>query len=102
MSQPSIGRIVHYRLTKDQAEAINQRYEHAADRRQVMQDLKFGFQAHVGNRPLEGDIVAMVVTAVWGPEMVNGQCLLDGTDSMWVTSAHAGDGPGTWSWPPRV
>lgn len=89
---PSIGRIVHYRLRADQAEQLNARRD---DGRAIRLQ-------HPGFRPFEGNFLSEgQLVAVWGPSCVNGQVLLDGSDSLWVTSALAGDGPGTWSWPPR-
>lgn len=90
---PTIGRIVHYRLTANDAETILAR--RAATRGQS-----------IGNTPHEGQVVPLIITAVWpeeyagnarlghheegtkydGPEGVNGQVLLDGNDSLWVTS----------------
>jgi hypothetical protein len=99
MQQPSIGRIVHYRLTLEEAATINERradYAKTAAGRQ-----KPLFQPFIGNPCGAGDVVPMVIAKVWPGELVNGQALLDGTDGLWVTSAKQGDGLGEWSWPPR-
>lgn len=98
---PSIGRIIHYKLTAADAEAINRR------RHQGPVDVDTwpqGAQAHVGNPVSEGYVVpAIVVSQLTGdPSVVNAQALLDGNDSFWVTSVHEGSEPGQWSWPPRV
>jgi hypothetical protein len=125
--KPSIGRIVHFRLSVDQAEQIN--------RRRVSGGLAgievvpggdivwpAGAVRHVGNIVGPGSVVPMVVTAVWpeeyasnarlshhpegttydGPGGVNGQAILDGNDSLWVCSApqHASL-TGCWFWPQR-
>jgi hypothetical protein len=106
--KPSIGRIVHYRLTKEEADKMMQRRTDAKEQSGQMQRARPGFQAHVGNPLSEGEAVPMIIVQVWpnehGPDHdgVNGQALLDGNDSLWVTSAKEGEGPGTWCWPPRV
>jgi hypothetical protein len=79
----SVGRIVHFTLTTEQADRIN--------RRALPQ---------VGNRTNAGDIVPLIVVSV-GTSSVNGQAMLDGNDTLWITSAKEGTEPGTWSWPPR-
>lgn len=102
---PSIGRIVHYRLNEDDAIRINRRREHAMLHMDEHRANANGVQVHVGNAVKPGDTVAMVIVAAWGttPDAaVNGQALLDGCDAFWVTSRSRGEGPGTWSWPPRV
>jgi hypothetical protein len=94
MSQqkPSIGRIVHYRLSEGDAAVI-------AEKRAQNARL---------NPHSAGDTVALVIARVWPDEYgsgtpgVNGQALLDGESSLWVTSAREGTEPGQWSWPPRV
>jgi hypothetical protein len=90
--QPTIGRIVHYRLSAQDADEI-------ATRRAlvVTQD---GHER--GNSVYEGLACSAVVVAVSTPEIVNLQVLLDGDGSHWATSRHEGDEPGTWSWPARV
>lgn len=114
---PSIGRIVHYRLTADDAEQINRRRttgaEIAARIRQEIVDQSGGFakawplgaQAHIGNEVAEGDVFPMLVVKVWGStptSAVNGQVFLDGNDVFWATSRSVGDQPGTFSWPTRA
>lgn len=99
--EPTIGRIVHYRLDAVDVDHIS--------RRRVANAIEAaawpaGAQAHVGNPVHVGQIIPMIVTAVWPREFgdqpgVNGQCLLDGNDSFWVTSKQEGDGAGTWAWP---
>ncbi len=98
----SVGRIVHYRLTSEDAEAINRRREHAKANLEKMREEKPGFQAHIGNRVSRGEIVPLQVTNVWEGNRVNGQATLDGNDSLWVTSADQGVLNGQWFWPERV
>jgi hypothetical protein len=96
----SVGVMVRYTLTEQDAKEINRRREpnvgHA-------ENWPKGAQAHVGNPVGEGEEVAMVIVAVWPKEFddgsgVNGQVLLDGNDSLWVTSIRYNDEkvPGTW------
>ena len=98
---PTIGRSVHYRVTAEEALATNKRREDARQNRDKMREERPGFQAHIGNMISEGEAVPMTITQVW-PTNVNGQAILDGNDSLWVTSVEEGDQPGQWQWPPRV
>jgi hypothetical protein len=95
---PTIGRVVHYTLTEDDAKKVNGR--RCADKPGGRH--WHGAQSHVGNPAKAGDVVAMFVTAVWSATCVNGQAMLDGNDSLWLTSRTLGDGQGEWKWPPRV
>ena len=110
MNAPSIGRIVHYKLSADNEQAINRRRTtgNAIADRIAEEKWPLGAQAHIGNTAREGDVVPLMIVRVWPDEYgvgvpgVNGQAFLDGNDALWVTSAREGDGPGQWSWPPRV
>ena len=100
---PTIGRVVHYRLSEADAEAINQTRSRAKALARVGALLP-GLQAHDGNPVRAGDPFPMIIVAVWGSGRdapVNGQVLLDGPDQFWACTRSLGDGPGTWSWPPR-
>lgn len=115
---PTIGRIVHYRLSAQDVEEITRRRttrKSIADRmkRSVASssdtDIVFGWpagaQAHIGNEVTEGAVFPMLIVAVWGPaatSSVNGQVFLDGCDVFWALSRSVGDQPGTWSWPTRA
>jgi hypothetical protein len=102
---PSIGRIVHYKLSKFDAEQINLRRKHAQERMDWHRALKSGAQVHVGNTVEEGDVFPMMIVRVWGstPEScVNGQVFLDGSDTFWATSVSVGFVPGSYAWPARV
>jgi len=103
MPQISIGRIVHYVLTEQDVRDI--------ERRRVTNPAQSwieGAQRHVGNPVSMGQILPMIVVVLWpnehGPNYdgINGQVLLDGNDSYWVTSIKEGAEPGTWRWPERV
>lgn len=127
MSAPTIGRVVHFRLTAEQAEQVNRR--RVSSQKAGVLDANGvrlwcdGAVRHVGNSVGEGSVVPMIITAVWPDEYagnahlshhapgtqyesafgVNGQALLDGNDSLWVTSApQHSTGLGCWFWPPKV
>jgi hypothetical protein len=109
---PTIGRIVHYRLSADDATQINRRRTTGAS---IAERLKYGddpqlkawpagAQAHIGNEAKEGDAYPMLIVRCWGDtatSAVNGQVMLDGNDTFWATSRMVGDAPGTFSWPTR-
>ncbi len=89
---PTAGRIVNYRLNQYNADSI-------VERRKASGGL------FVGNPVKEGDTFPLIITEAWGHgspgSAVNGQVLLDGNDSLWLTSVMVGEGPGTFSWPVR-
>lgn len=84
--QPSIGRIVHYRLSdEDISKAPNTVFAR-------------------GNRPYIGGVYPAVIVRTADDDLrVNLRVLLDGPDDLWVTSAgYSVDTDGCWFWPPRV
>jgi hypothetical protein len=83
---PTIGRIVHYVLSDDDADRINRRRTDGA----------------AGNGVRSGDVFPAVIVRTFGGVAVNLQVFVDGDDVLWVTSRGEGDGRGSWSWPPRV
>lgn len=91
--QPSIGRVVHYRLTQYDVDSIERRKTAAGA---------------VANPHTVGQVVPLDIVLVWPDEHgagvpgVNGQAKIDGNFQLWITSAREGTEPGTWSWPPRV
>jgi hypothetical protein len=102
---PTIGRIVHYTLSEQDAGQINSRRGDAAARSKAIAEEKTGYVAHIGNSAAAGDVYPLVITRVWGdtPESaVNGQVFLDGNDTLWVTSVSVGEGPRTFAWPTRA
>lgn len=100
--EPTVGRIVQYRLTEHDAEAINRRRKDFHESRSA--DQQTGFIGHVGNRAMTGDVFPAVIVRVWNESTVtcNLQVLLDGTDTYWATSRAEGSEDGRWSWPERV
>lgn len=83
----TVGRIVHYRLSEQDA-AIIEQSRIAAD--------------GPGNPVEPGSVYPAMVVRVWGHETANLQVFLDGPDTYWKTSAQPGDDDGDWFWPPRV
>ena len=110
--KPTIGRIVHYTLTADDAAAINKRRtDFTAHQRTILGTPDPGHRgatghiAHVGNHAEGGQTFPATIVRIFETGIVgtcNLQVTLDGTDTYWVTSRHEGDRPGTWSWPPRA
>lgn len=86
---PTVGRVVHYRVSAEEAAQITERHRSAG-----------------GNYAQEGDVYPLLITRVWGDQeysSFNGTLFLDGPNStLWITSTHIGDGPRHCFWPPRV
>lgn len=118
---PTIGRIVLYTLTEDDAVQINRRRttgpeiaerikNNSLPHREMQLHLEeplpatwpIGAQAHIGNTVEAGEVYPMIVTRVWSDTCVNGQVFLDGNDTLWATSALEGTGGHSWAWPPRA
>ena len=108
---PSIGRVVHIRLSAQCATEVNRRrkgaQEKAADVRSGRVLMQHGEQIHIGNSVQEGDEFPMLICRVWAEiatetTAVNGQVFLDGNDVLWATSVSQGDKPGQWHEPERV
>src|SRR6266545_2012738 len=100
----TIGRIVHYQLSEQDAAEINRRRAdyrafaagHAHPHEPGQPDAP-GYLAHVGNSVNAGDVYpAMVVRVFEGYDGVNLQVALDGNDCFWATSRHEGDEHGQW------
>lgn len=88
---PTIGRIVHYRLSRDDVDSIAERMEELPPNLRPI--------------PSVGDVLPMIVVRVHGRgehSPVNGQVFLDGDGLLHVGGVLPGQGPGTWSWPPAA
>jgi hypothetical protein len=92
--KPSIGRIVIFTLAQSHVDQIKDQRARNDGRLR-------------GNGVVAGEQYPMIISRVWPEETypggmtVNGQLILDGNDSLWLTSVHeseTGD-PGTYSWP---
>lgn len=96
----TVGRIVHYVLSEQDAGEINDRRK-AANQAPKAERLP-GAQYYNGNRVEAGQHVAMGIVAVWNQDgLINGKCFLDGTDEHWVTSKSFDNEekkPYTWHW----
>jgi hypothetical protein len=107
VTQPTIGRLVHYRLSSADADSINVRRSDYrafaashAHPHEPGQPGATGHVAHIGNSVAEGEVYpAMVVRTFDGYDGVNLQVHLDGNDLFWATSRKEGDEPGQWRWP---
>ncbi len=120
--KPTIGRIVHFTLTEQQAWEINRRRttsKSIADRLSLTCDSfshpatvdlqpftawPAGAQAHIGNKAKAGDVYPAMIVRTWGDSpdsCVQLQVFLDGNDTFWATSVNVGTEPGTYAWPSR-
>ncbi len=87
---PTIGRIVHYTLSEQDAAAINARRDAAGP--------------SSANPVYEGDVYPMMIVRVWGnspDSAVQGQVFIDGNFTFWATSVTGGEGPRHYAWPER-
>jgi hypothetical protein len=105
---PTIGRIVIYTLTDQDAEQINRRRttgpEIAARIASIPREWPLGAQAHIGNTVEQGMSFPMLIVRTWGDDpgsAVQGQVFLDGNDTYWATSRVCGEHAGMWRWPAR-
>lgn len=87
--KPTVGRIVHYTLSEQDAGNI--------ELRRIESKL-------LGNQVKAGDEVAAIIVAVWSETCVNLRCFLDGEDTFWGLSRSPSSGPvpGAWHWPERA
>jgi hypothetical protein len=101
--EPTVGRIVLYKLTEDQAKEVNRRRTNETTIAKMITEEKWplGAQAHIGNFVYTGFQYPMIIVSVWKGDIyrVNGQVFLDGNDVLWVLSVKEGTENGEWSWP---
>ncbi|MGW3153664.1 hypothetical protein [Streptomyces sp. NPDC001089] len=95
--QPTLGRLVHYRVSEYDAELINRRRKDAYESGTFQE--KTGAIAHVGNQVSEGQVFPALIVRLWSAGTVNLQVFLDGNDVFWATSRQEGDDVGNWAWP---
>jgi hypothetical protein len=109
-SAPTVGRIVHYTLSGEDAAAINRRRDDFeafcgshAHPHEPGQPGATGHIGHVGSQAREGDVCAATVVRVSDlpTATANLQVHLDGNDTYWAKARTEGAGPGFWRWPPR-
>lgn len=100
--EPTVGRVVAYKLSQMDADAINKRYADTARHLMSHRANSNGVQIHFGNRVHVGQTLPLIVTAVFQSHLVNGQAFLDGNDTYWATSRAQGDDEGQWNWPVKV
>jgi hypothetical protein len=90
--KPSIGRIVHYRLSEGDVSQINDQ----SPVRDPSSEL-------VCRNPVSaGQVYPAQVVAVFDERCCNLVVQLDGAAQYWATSRTRGDQPGQWAWPERV
>lgn len=104
---PTIGRIVIYTLTDEDAQQINRRRTTGASIAARIEEGEWprGAQAHIGNKVEQGMQFPMIIVRTWGntaESAVQGQVLLDGNDTFWATSRVVGEAAGNWMWPART
>jgi len=91
--RPSIGRIVHYRLSDVDIDGLEPDGAPLRDRL---------------NGLVAGDYIPAMVVRTWAEpashaKLVNLRCFPDGAvATLWRTSVEQGDGNGQWTWPPKV
>lgn len=105
MIEARIGDILLYRLNEQDIKAINRRRTSGAaiQARMQAQPLAWpeGAQAHIGFPARPGQVFPLIVTTLTVGGLVNGQVMLDGNDTLWVTSVGQGTCEGTWSPKPK-
>lgn len=92
---PAICRIVKYTLNDIDVRRINEQRAYSAGHPSELR----------GNTVVAGDVFPLIIIRTWGDtstSAVNGQLLLDGNDTLWLTSVTCGDGQGQFTWPERV
>lgn len=97
---PTKGRVVYFKLSQQDADAINKRREDVSRNLETIRESSVGYQAHIGNPVQAGEICVMIITAIWSDDCINGKVLLDGNDDYWATSVNRGEGEHQWDWMP--
>lgn len=89
--KPTVGRIVHYRMSTEDAERV---------RTQLKADNPLALLGQY-ELPVAGQAYAAVVTAAADSPVVNLRVFLDGPFEFFAPSRAEGATPGTWCWMPR-
>jgi hypothetical protein len=85
---PTIGQVVHYQLSDQDADRISNLIPATGGRRNAVN---------------AGDVYPATIVRAWNGDCVNLAVQLDGQDSQyWATSREPGTDPGTWAWPTAV
>lgn len=132
MTEPTIGRVVLYRVKAEDLERLAN-HDHGAPLPRPGQGLPLAKLHYVdpdwrfdgdyskavpkidrlewaGNIIRPGDVFPMVVVRPWfapgqyapGVSVLNGHVMLDGPGTLWALSVAEGTEPGTWSWPTKA
>ena len=114
MTEPTIGRVVLYRVKPEDLERLEGALTMVGNRlipaKLVRDGLKVDRLEWAGNIIRPGETFPMVVVRPWfapgqyalGVSVLNGHVLLDGPGTLWALSVAEGTEPGTWSWPTKA
>ena len=97
MTAPTVGRIVHYRLTRDEATRINGRRQHASEHAVEHHNAATGVQVHTGNRHRAGDVLPLLIVRVWENEYTDYSD--QGPEYLYPPQQFSFDGGDTWHIP---
>lgn len=98
---PTIGRIVIYKLSADDAAKINKRRNDGSSWMAFHRQNANGAMVHVGNYVAEGYEYPAMIVKTFGDtptSYINLKVELDGSDNYWATSRVVGDKPGDYHW----
>ena len=98
---PTIGRIVIYTLSADDAAKINKRRDDAKLHMDNHRANSNGVMVHVGEPVYVGQEFPMMIVAVRGARSdstISGKVELDGSDTFWAPGRQVGTQPGTYRW----
>lgn len=92
---PSIGRIVHYRLSEqDVVQVMRRRTTPDAIRERIAEGRwPVGAQAHVGQPVEVGDVVPVLIVKTWSGDTISGRAFLDGSDELALHGVLSGESP---------
>lgn len=106
MDEVTVGRIVVYALTAEDVAAIE---VYRAKCKHVDHRTDYTLARCAEGNPVHASqMFPLLVTAVYSPNMVNGQVFLDGNDTLWVKHCEFDERAelypheGKWIWPVRT